>query len=205
MAQISSYPILDPQFGDKVLGSNTVDSAGNPVEGNPTVQYTLSSVKTLVDQNFIQQLETQNTSSVALLQSGDALIFGGVDVTGNNVTYTVNTGKVTFVTKGTYYIEQQYCVSTAAQGGKIFPVFKTMANGTDQVGPTVIERYTPGASTDRKIVSISNIVNVLGGTYYIFYGLWDAQGAQPTLTPQLITNNWATAVPSAYLKISKLI
>ena len=40
MAQISSYPILDPQFGDKVLGSNTVDSAGNPVEGNPTVQYT---------------------------------------------------------------------------------------------------------------------------------------------------------------------
>ena len=37
MAQISSYPILDPQLGDKVLGSNTVDSAGNPVEGNPTV------------------------------------------------------------------------------------------------------------------------------------------------------------------------
>ncbi len=205
MAQISSYPILDPQLGDKVLGSNTVDSAGNPVEGNPTVQYTLSSVKTLVDQNFIQQLETQNTSSVALLQSGDALIFGGVDVTGNNVTYTANTGKVTFLTKGTYYIEQQYCVKTAAQGSQIFPVFKTMANGTDQIGPTVAERYTPGASTDRKIVSITNIVNVLGGTYYIFYGLWDAQGAQPTLTPQLITNNWATEVPSAYLKISKLI
>jgi hypothetical protein len=204
MAQISSYPILDPQLGDKVLGSNTVDSAGNPVEGNPTVQYTLSSVKTLVDQNFIQQLETQNTSSVALLQSGDALIFGGVDVTGSNVTYTANTGKVTFVTKGTYYIEQQYCVS-GTPPGQIFSVFKTMSNGTDQVGPTVIERYAPNASTDRKIVSISNIVNVLGGTYYIFYGLWDVQGAQPTLTPQLVTNNWATEVPSAYLKISKLI
>jgi hypothetical protein len=80
-----------------------------------------------------------------------------------------------------------------------------MAKGSDQVGPTIIERYSPGASTDRKIISISNIVNVLGGTYYIFHGLWDSQGAQPTLQPQLINNNWATAVPSAYLKISKLI
>ena len=86
------------------------------------------------------------------MQSGDALIFGGVDVTGNNVTYTANTGKVTFVTKGTYYIEQQYCVS-GTPPSQIFPVFKTMANGSDQVGPTIIERYSPGASTDRKIIS----------------------------------------------------
>ena len=55
MAQISSYPSLTPQFGDKVLGSNTVDASGYPVSGNPTVQYTLTSVKTLVDQQFIHQ------------------------------------------------------------------------------------------------------------------------------------------------------
>ena len=59
MAQISSYPILDPQLADKVLGSNTVDSVGAPVIGNPTVQYTFSSIKSLVDQNFFQQLQTK--------------------------------------------------------------------------------------------------------------------------------------------------
>ena len=50
MAQISSYPSLVPQLGDNVLGSNTVDTAGNPVIGNPTVQYSISSVKSVVDQ-----------------------------------------------------------------------------------------------------------------------------------------------------------
>jgi hypothetical protein len=204
MAQISSYPILEAQFGDKVLGSNTVDSAGNPVEGNPTVQYTFSSVKTLVDQNFIQQLETQNTSSIPLLQSGDALIFGNTDITSSHATYTASTGKVTFLTKGTYYVEQQYCVS-GASNSQILPVFKTIENGSNQTGSTIIEKYSPSDSTDRKIISISNIIDVTSGTYYIFYGLWDSQGAQPTLKPQSITNNWANEVPSAYLKISKLI
>ena len=41
MAIIYSYPTLTPQLGDKVLGSNIIDSAGTPVKGNPTVQYTL--------------------------------------------------------------------------------------------------------------------------------------------------------------------
>ena len=48
MAQISSYPLLTPQLGDKILGSNTTDTAGNPVSGNPTVQYKFLDVKTLV-------------------------------------------------------------------------------------------------------------------------------------------------------------
>ncbi len=205
MAQISSYPILDPQLADKVLGSNTVDSVGAPVIGNPTVQYTFSSIKSLVDQNFFQQLQTQTISSIPLTQAGDAIIFGAADITGNHATYTAASGKVTFLTKGSYYIEQEYLVK-GTPPGQLFPVFKTEQDGTTQVGPTVIERWSPGASTDRKRISITSIVNItVAGTYYLFKGLWDAQGAQPTLEPQLINGDWATQVPSASLKIYKLI
>jgi hypothetical protein len=205
MAQISSYPILDPQLADKVLGSNTVDSVGAPVIGNPTVQYTFSSIKSLVDQNFFQQLQTETIASIPLTQAGDVIIFGAADIVGNHVTYTASTGKITFLTKGSYYIEQEYLVSGTA-GGQLFPVFKTMQDGLSQVGPTVAERWYQNASLDRKRISITNIVNItVASTYYKFRGLWDAQGAQPTLQPQLINNNWATEVPSASLKIYKLI
>jgi hypothetical protein len=205
MAQISSYPILDPQLADKVLGSNTVDSVGAPVLGNPTVQYTFSSIKSLVDQNFFQQLQTQSTVAIPLAQAGDTIIFGTDDITGSHVIYTAATGKVTFNTKGSYYIEQEYLVS-GTPPGQVFPVFKTEQDGSNQVGPTIAERWTPNASTDRKRIAISNIVNItVAGTYYLFKGLWDAQGAQPTLQPQLINNDWAAQIPSASLKIYKLI
>ena len=205
MAQISSYPILDPQLADKVLGSNTVDSVGAPVLGNPTVQYTFSSIKSLVDQNFFQQLQTQSTVAIPLVQAGDTIIFGTDDITGSHVIYTAASGKVTFNTKGSYYIEQEYLVS-GTPPGQVFPVFKIEQDGSNQVGPTIAERWTPNASTDRKRIAISNIVNItVAGTYYLFKGLWDAQGAQPTLQPQLINNNWAAQIPSASLKIYKLI
>ena len=205
MAQISSYPILDPQLADKVLGSNTVDSVGAPVLGNPTVQYTFSSIKSLVDQNFFQQLQTQSTVAIPLAQAGDTIIFGTDDITGDHVIYTAASGKVTFNTKGSYYIEQEYLVS-GTPPGQVFPVFKTEQDGSNQVGPTIAERWTPNASTDRKRIAISNIVNItVAGTYYLFKGLWDAQGAQPTLQPQLINNDWAEQIPSASLKIYKLI
>ena len=139
MAQISSYPILDPQLADKVLGSNTVDSVGAPVIGNPTVQYTFSSIKSLVDQNFFQQLQTETIASIPLTQAGDVIIFGAADITGTHVSYTAATGKTTFNSKGSYYIEQEYLVSGTA-GGQLFPVFKTEQDGLSQVGPTVAER-----------------------------------------------------------------
>ena len=205
MAQISSYPILDPQLADKVLGSNTVDSVGAPVIGNPTVQYTFSSIKSLVDQNFFQQLQTQTISSIPLTQAGDPIIFGAADITGDHVTYTAATGKLTFLTKGSYYIEQEYFVKGTA-GGQLFPVFKTEQDDTAQVGPTVAERWYQNASSDKKRISITSIVNItVASTYYKFRGLWDSQGAQPTLEAQLINGDWATQVPSASLKIYKLI
>ena len=205
MAQISSYPILPPQIADKVLGSNTVDSLGAPVIGNPTVQYTFSSIKSLVDQNFFQQLQTQTILSIPLTQAGDPIIFGAADIAGDHVTYTAVTGKITFKTKGSYYIEQEYLV-TGTAGGQLFPVFKTEQDGTTQVGPTVAEKWYQQSSSNIKRISISNIVNItVAGTYYLFKGLWDSQGAQPTLKAQLINGNWATQVPSASLKIYKLI
>jgi hypothetical protein len=182
-----------------------VDSVGAPVLGNPTVQYTFSSIKSLVDQNFFQQLQTQSTVAIPLVQAGDTIIFGTDDITGSHVIYTAASGKVTFNTKGSYYIEQEYLVS-GTPPGQVFPVFKTEQDGSNQVGPTIAERWTPNASTDRKRIAISNIVNItVAGTYYLFKGLWDAQGAQPTLQPQLINNDWAAQIPSASLKIYKLI
>ena len=205
MAQISSYPILDPQLADKVLGSNTVDSVGAPVIGNPTVQYTFSSIKSLVDQNFFQQLQTETIASIPLTQAGDVIIFGAADIPGSHVSYTAATGTVTFNSKGSYYIEQEYLVSGTA-GGQLFPVFKTEQDGTAQVGPTVAERWYQNASSDKKRISITSIVNItVASTYYKFRGLWDSQGAQPTLEAQLINGDWATQVPSASLKIYKLI
>ncbi len=205
MAQISSYPILDPQLADKVLGSNTVDSVGAPVIGNPTVQYTFSSIKSLVDQNFFEQLQTQSTSTIDLEQAGNPIIFGAADITGSHVTYTASTGKITFLAKGSYYIEQEYLVS-GTQGGQLFPVFKTEQDGTTQVGQTITERWIPQRTSDRKRVSITSIVNItVAGTYYLFKGLWDSVGAQPSLQSQAITGSWATETPSASLKIYKLI
>ena len=205
MAIIYSYPTLVPQLGDKVLGSNIVDSAGQPVLGNPTVQYTLNDIKLLVDQNFFEQLQTQSIATIPLNQSGDAIIFGAADITGYNVTYTALTGKITFLTKGSYYIEQEYLVS-GTQGGQLFPVFKTEQDGTTQVGQTITERWIPQRTSDRKRVSITSIVNITAaGTYYLFKGLWDSVGAQPSLESQAITGGWATEAPSASLKIYKLI
>ena len=63
MAIISSYPVSTPQLADQVLGSNTFDATGTAVIGNPTVQYTFTSIKTLVDQQFIQQLVATSDSN----------------------------------------------------------------------------------------------------------------------------------------------
>ena len=63
MAIIYSYPTLTPQFADKVLGSNLVDASGNAVSGNPTVQYSFTDIKALVDQNFIEQFTSSSNDS----------------------------------------------------------------------------------------------------------------------------------------------
>ena len=101
---------------DQVLGSNTYDATGTAVVGNPTVQYTFTSIKTLVDQQFTEQLvATSDTNATAQLiaSQGPAatnsiytILFGAAQTpTPGNVKIDAN-GKVTFTTTGTYYIKQ---------------------------------------------------------------------------------------------------
>tara|TARA_R110000787_G_scaffold100015_1_gene204818 strand:+ start:42 stop:665 length:624 start_codon:yes stop_codon:yes gene_type:complete len=207
MAIISSYPISVPQFADQVLGTNTYDATGTPVNGNPTVQYTLSSVKTLVDQQFIQKIYSANPALITppLNATGAILIFGATDITTPDVTYTAATGKVTFAATGTYYIQQKFLLSATAANRPLFG-FKTMQDSTTQVGPTSIQSYVSQASLDRLSYNIEQMVNITSAsTFYHFWAISDLQGAQGLLQPQLLNGNWGTAVPSASLTISKLI
>ena len=64
MAQISSYPLLKPQLGDKVLGSNVFDSSGNAVLNNPTCQFNFTDVKSLIDQQYTEKLSASNTGTI---------------------------------------------------------------------------------------------------------------------------------------------
>ena len=110
MAQISTYPLLTPQLGDSVLGSNVVDTTGSPVIGNPTVQYTFSTIKTLVDQQYVQQF-SQGSTAVSQGPGGTnaahQIEFGALNNSSPNAQLAVN-GIVTFVTTGTYQVELVY-------------------------------------------------------------------------------------------------
>ena len=79
MAQISSYPSVTPQLGDNILGSNVYDSAGNAVKGNPTVQFSFTNVKTLLNQQYVEKLSASSTVSPLTPgnnNTGLSLVFG---------------------------------------------------------------------------------------------------------------------------------
>ena len=207
MAQISSYPSLTPQFGDKVLGSNTVDASGYPVSGNPTVQYTLTSVKTLVDQQFIHQLTASSTAATqgpATTNTIHQIEFGPANSTPTNVTIDVN-GKVIFQETGTYHITQEYYLGGTA-GSALFTLFRTYQDGTTQVGGTQVEKFVVQNSGDRKRIVVEQIIDItVGGTYYVFQMIRDSGGAVDGTLYQILNNNAWTTTPSAQLTISKLI
>jgi len=213
MAQISSYSSLTPQLGDKVLGSNTTDSSGNAVTGNPTCQFTLTAVKSLVDQNFIQQLtSSSDNSAVGSLPTSQGpvnldtvhqIIFGLADSSNANVIIDA-AGKVVFLKTGTYYITQEYLL--AGTIGDLNQTMFRIYDGTNQVGPTHLERYKVQFSNERKRVVINTMVNItLPNIEYIFQMIRDGNGANSgTLTQQLNNNSWTTT-PSAQITISKLV
>ena len=209
MAQISSYPSLTPQLGDKLLGSNTVDASGSPVTGNPTAQFTLTSVKTLIAQQFIAQF----TASSAAVSQGPAatntihqIEFGPANTSSTNVTIDVN-GKVIFLTTGTYHITQEYYLGGTSPNA-LFTLFRTYQDGTTQVGGgTQVEKFVVQDTADRKRIVIEQIIDItLGGTYYVFQMIRDSGGANDGGLYQILNNNvgWTTT-PSAQLTISKLI
>ena len=206
MAIIYSYPTLTPQMGDKVLGSNLVDASGNAVTGNPTVQYSFSEIKTLVDQQFIEQFSASSTAASqgpAATNTVHQIEFGPANNTSTSVTLDVN-GKVTWLKTGTYYITQEYYLG-GTQNNVLFSLFRTF-DGTNQIGATHVETYRVQETNDLKRVVINQMVNITSpNTYYVFQMLRDSGGADDGTLYQKLNNNSWTSTPSAQITISKLI
>jgi|TARA_R110000787_G_scaffold54387_2_gene126573 hypothetical protein len=216
MAIISSYPVSIPNLVDQVLGSNTYDSTGTAVQGNPTVQYTFTSIKTLVDQQMVQQLvATSQTNATAPLIASQGptatnnvytILFGAAQTPTLNHVKIDAVGKVTFVSTGTYYIKQEYYIG-ATLASKPVLLFRTFKDELTQEGETTMFNLTSNGSNDRNRLVIENIVNITGGgTIYEFQMVRDAAGANDgTLFKTLNNNAGFEDVPNASLTISKLV
>jgi hypothetical protein len=222
MAQISSYPTLTPQFQDKVLGSNNVDSAGQPVVGNPTVQYNFTDIKTLVDQDYVSQLESSSASAAQASGQNTAYsIRFGTPIGGasDNIQLLQGTGSVTdgdkilFNTLGTYQITLTYLVGVTQSATNVpLLVFRTLQDGTTQVGPTVVfNEQLPAINKPIPLIIPITVQITVEGTYYNFQmarsgvndggliNLSTQGGINAGITPTF------TAASSASIKISKLI
>ena len=216
MAIISSYPVSIPNLVDQVLGSNTYDSTGTAVQGNPTVQYTFTSIKTLVDQHMVQQLvATSQTNATAPLIASQGptatnnvytILFGAAQTPTLNHVKIDAVGKVTFVSTGTYYIKQEYYIG-ATLASKPVLLFRTFKDELTQEGETTMFNLTSNGSNDRNRLVIENIVNITGGgTIYEFQMVRDAAGANDgTLFKTLNNNAGFEDTPNALLTISKLV
>ena len=207
MAQISTYPLLTPQFGDSVLGSNVVDTTGLPVIGNPTVQYTFSTIKTLVDQQYVQQF-SQGSTAVSQGPGGTntahQIEFGALNNSSPNAQLAVN-GIVTFVTTGTYQVELVYYLGNIPDANTVVTLFRTI-QGTDQLGATTLEQFTSNSNTARKRVAITYTVNITDiNTTHTYQMFRDANGANQGLLVQTAVNNGTSPIASAQITISKLI
>ena len=207
MAVIYSYPTLTPQLGDKVLGSNIVDASGAAVTGNPTVQYTFTDIKTLVDQQFIEQFSASSTAASqgpAAANTVHQIEFGPANNTSTSVTIDVN-GKVTWLKTGTYYVTQEYYLG-GTQNNILLSLFRTY-DGSAQVGATHVENYKVQETADRTRVVIKQMVNITDAEvngYHVYQMVRDSGGANDGTLYKITNNNTWTATPNAQLTISKL-
>ncbi len=216
MAIIYSYPTLTPQLGDKVLGSNIVDASGSPVTGNPTVQYTFTDIKTLVDQQFIEQFtSSSNDSLVAGIPANQGptatntahqIIFGPANSTSTSVTIDA-AGKVTWLKTGTYYVTQEYYLSGTNTANVLYTLFRTY-DGTSQIGPTHAEIFNVDNTANTRRVVINQMINITSdqvNSYHVYQMVRDSNGANDGKLYQKLNNNSWTSTPNAQITISKLI
>jgi len=216
MAIIYSYPTLTPQLGDKVLGSNIVDASGAAVTGNPTVQYTFTDIKTLVDQQFIEQFtSSSNDSLVAGIPANQGptatntahqIIFGPANSTSTSVTIDA-AGKVTWLKTGTYYVTQEYYLSGTNAANILYTLFRTY-DGTSQIGPTHAEIFNVDNTANTRRVVINQMINITSdqvNSYHVYQMVRDANGANDGKLYQKLNNNSWTSTPNAQITISKLI
>jgi len=219
MALISSYPLLTPQLGDKILGSNTVDASGNPVTNNPTCQYNFTDVKTLVDQNFVAQIASLNTATSqgpGATNTAYKIRFGApesVDLTKNvqllQGTGTATSGdKIVFNSIGTYRIALEYMVGVTNSGNLPFLLFRTLKDGAEFGNTT---SYYPGynnvGAQNKEQLLIDLMIQITStGTVFEFEMLRDSGGADDG-SLYTILNNQATwsNTPNASITILKLI
>ena len=206
MAIISSYPVSTPQLGDKILGSNTIDASGAAVIGNPTVQFTITSIKEVVDQHYIQKLSSSNTTSIipGISDTGIILLFPTAITASTSVAIDA-AGKVTFADTGSYIIQQIY-YAQATSGTNIQLNFKTVQDSATQVGPTTTTSFLSNSSTARHRVDITSYVKITtANTFYHFWLQNPSVAAAGSLQPQTIAAAWGTDVPSAQIIITKLV
>ena len=214
MAIISSYPTSTPQLGDKVLGSNVLDASGAPVVGNPTVQYTLTSLKTLVDQNYVQQFYSFNdtnsqnpaVNTVYNIQFGAPTGAGAGNVQllkTNALDYAAD--KIQFNTTGTYHIILEYTIGQrTATANQPFLLFRTLQDGTTQIGSTTVMKFQNNSTTESKSLIIPITTQITKANTYYNFQMYKDTVNDGSLVQQLNGAGWAVS-QTATITIYKLI
>ena len=203
MAIISSYPVSTPQLGDKILGSNIVDASGAAIIGNPTVQFTITSIKTLVDQVFTQQL---TSFSAVAAQDATAtatnITFGALQDL-DSVKLEAN-GTLTIKKPGTYYITLEYIygqrVATANESTILFNVTQAGV----QIGNTTSIRFKDNTISEGTAISIPIIVTTTSINQALAFQLAE-MGTGARLVQLTNTIAGFANSPCAAITISKLI
>ena len=203
MAQISSYPLLTPQLGDSILGSNTVDTAGNTVLGNPTVQYSISSVKAVVDQAFIQQLTSASTLAAQdATAAATSVKFGALQDLGN-VKLEAN-GTLTIKAIGTYYITLDYIYGQRTATANVTTILFNVTQSGVQLGNTTSIRFQDNNISQGTAISIPLMVTTTTANVVYNFQLAETDaGAQLVRLTNGVTG-FADS-PCAAITISKLI
>ena len=214
MAIIYSYPTLTPQFGDQVLGSNIIDASGNPVTGNPTVQYTFTSIKTLVDQDYVQQLYSFNNtnSQTPPVNTVYNIQFGAPTGAGTDNVQLLKTNapdnaasKIQFNTIGTYHIILEYTIGQrGATANQPFLLFRTLQDGATQVGSTTVMKFQNNTLTESKSLIIPITTQITKANTYYNFQMYKDTVNDGSLVQQLNNAGWSGS-QTATITIYKLI
>lgn len=96
MANISTYPIITPKSGDLIIGSETYDATDpNPTVGNPTRNFTVSSV-----------VQTLPSTSITLPAYADDVSAGVAGLTAGKIYQTDGTGAAPLNIAGIVMVKQ---------------------------------------------------------------------------------------------------
>jgi len=204
MAIISSYPVSTPQLGDKILGSNIVDASGAAVIGNPTVQFTITSIKTLVDQVFTQQLTSFSTVAAQDATATATNITFGALKDLDSVKLEAN-GTLTIKKPGTYYITLEYIYGQRVATANLTTILFNVLQSGVQLGNTTSISFQDNNIAQGTPISIPIMVTTT--TANVVYNFQLAESGLGGARLVRLTNVVAGFAdsPCAAITISKLI